>query len=169
MMRRARYATRPRRETRKTSRQLGCCPEYEVRCQRQAINSDGDDAAPVRDFFIANSGYWIDEFHFDGPRLDATQPIFDTHGEPQEFVSAAKYGYLLQGQYYEWQDQGRGTPTLNTDPARFVVYLQNHDQIANSAAGRRGHTLTSPGRWRAMTTACRRQPLASNPPKRRTA
>jgi maltooligosyltrehalose trehalohydrolase len=34
--------------------------------------------------------------------------------------------------------------------ASFVTFLQNHDQVANSAWGRRG-TLTSPGRWRAMT------------------
>jgi maltooligosyltrehalose trehalohydrolase len=67
-------------------------------------------------------------------------------------VSAAKYGYLYQGQYYDWQRKARGTPALAIDPARFVCYLQNHDQIANSATGRRGHLLTSPGRWRAMTT-----------------
>ena len=43
----------------------------------EAINFDGPDAAPVREFFIANAGYWIDEFHLDGLRLDATQAIFD--------------------------------------------------------------------------------------------
>jgi len=42
-----------------------------------AINFDGADAAPVREFFIANAGYWIDEFHLDGLRLDATQQIYD--------------------------------------------------------------------------------------------
>jgi maltooligosyltrehalose trehalohydrolase len=39
----------------------------------EAINFDGPDAGPVREFFIANAGYWIDEFHLDGLRLDATQ------------------------------------------------------------------------------------------------
>src|SRR5204863_1107641 len=43
----------------------------------EAINFDGPDAGPVREFFIANASYWIDEFHFDGLRLDATQQIFD--------------------------------------------------------------------------------------------
>ena len=42
-----------------------------------AINFDGADAGPVREFFVANAGYWIDEFHLDGLRLDATQQIFD--------------------------------------------------------------------------------------------
>jgi maltooligosyltrehalose trehalohydrolase len=41
-----------------------------------AINFD-DDAASVREFTIANAAYWIDEFHLDGLRVDATQQIFD--------------------------------------------------------------------------------------------
>jgi maltooligosyltrehalose trehalohydrolase len=41
-----------------------------------AINFD-DDAAAVREFVLANAEYWIDEFHFDGLRLDATHQIFD--------------------------------------------------------------------------------------------
>jgi maltooligosyltrehalose trehalohydrolase len=43
----------------------------------KAINFDGKNSAPVREFIIANAGYWIDEFHLDGLRLDATQQIFD--------------------------------------------------------------------------------------------
>jgi maltooligosyltrehalose trehalohydrolase len=189
-----------------------------------ALNFDGPDSGPVREFFIANAGYWIDEFHFDGLRLDATQQIFDAspehvvtaigrrareaagrrqivlvaenepqdtklarpiedggngldalwnddfhhsamvaatgraeayysdmRGEPQEFISAAKYGYLFQGQHYHWQRKPRGTPAWGLPPAAFVVFLQNHDQIANSARGFRLDRLTSPGRWRAMT------------------
>lgn len=189
-----------------------------------AINFDGADAAPVREFFVANAAYWIDEFHLDGLRLDATQQIFDaspvhivaeiggrareaaggrsivlvaenepqdsclvrpidvggygldalwnddfhhsaiaaitgrreayysdTQGDPQEFVSAAKYGYLYQGQHYHWQRKRRGTPALDVAPDAFVTFLQNHDQVANSARGARVHQLTSPGRLRAMT------------------
>jgi maltooligosyltrehalose trehalohydrolase len=189
-----------------------------------AINFDGADAGPVREFFETNARYWIDEYHLDGLRLDATQQIFDrspenilavigrstreaagtrsvvlvaesepqdtrlvrpieeggygldalwnddfhhsamvaltghgeayysdTRGEPQEFISAAKYGYLFQGQHYFWQRQPRGTPAWGLPPSAFVSYLQNHDQVANSARGLRGRQLTSPGRWRAMT------------------
>ena len=189
-----------------------------------AINFDGPDAGPVREFFIANASYWVDEFHFDGLRLDATQQIFDasaehiltaltraarraaaprsvymvaenetqhprlvksldaggfgldalwnddfhhsamvaltgraeayysdTAGDPQEMIAVAKYGYLFQGQHYSWQRKPRGMPGLDLDPSCFVNYLQNHDQVANSARGLRGHQLTSPARWRAMT------------------
>src|SRR3954471_24709622 len=44
----------------------------------EAVNFDGPDAGPVREFFLANAGYWIDEYHLDGLRLDATQQIFDS-------------------------------------------------------------------------------------------
>ena len=40
-----------------------------------AINFEGP--APRARIFVENAGYWIDEFHFDGLRLDATQDIKD--------------------------------------------------------------------------------------------
>jgi maltooligosyltrehalose trehalohydrolase len=43
----------------------------------QAINYDGEDAGPVREFVTSNAAYWACEFHLDGLRLDATQQIFD--------------------------------------------------------------------------------------------
>jgi len=190
----------------------------------EAINFDGPSSGPVREFFTANAGYWVAEFHIDGYRFDATQQIFDASaehilaaisrtvrraagkratylvaenesqqmklvrpperggygldglwnddfhhstmvaltghneayysdylGSPQEFISALKWGTLYQGQWYSWQRKRRGTPALDVPPATFVTFLQNHDQIANSARGLRCHQLTSPGRYRALT------------------
>jgi maltooligosyltrehalose trehalohydrolase len=190
----------------------------------KAINFDGPNSGRVREFFLANAGYWIDEFHMDGLRLDATQSIFDESGDhilarigrrvreaaggratfvinenepqraqivrpverggygldglwnddfhhsamvaltgrseayysdhrgaPQEFISAAKYGYLFQGQRYAWQEHRRGTPAFDLAPWQFVNFVQNHDQVANSGRGLRCHALSSPGRFRAMT------------------
>jgi maltooligosyltrehalose trehalohydrolase len=62
-----------------------------------------------------------------------------------------KWGFLYQGQWYAWQKQTRGAPALDLSAEHFVLYLQNHDQIANSARGLRLHQLTSPGRARALT------------------
>jgi maltooligosyltrehalose trehalohydrolase len=42
-----------------------------------AIDFDGPQSRPVRDFFIANAAYWIRELHLDGLRIDATQSIMD--------------------------------------------------------------------------------------------
>ena len=42
-----------------------------------AINYDGADATPMREFVIHNALYWLEEFHFDGLRLDAVHAIMD--------------------------------------------------------------------------------------------
>ena len=41
------------------------------------INFDGEGSRPVRDFFIHNALYWLEEFHFDGLRFDAVHAITD--------------------------------------------------------------------------------------------
>ena len=189
-----------------------------------AINFDGANSKPVRDFYTANARYWIEEFHLDGLRLDATQEIYDDSprhivaditcaartaaggrgilivaenerqqtiylqppdqggrgvdalwnddfhhsarvalsgrndayysgylGSPQEFVSAAKYGYLYQGQWYSWQKQRRGTPAFGVRPESFVNFIQNHDQLSNAARGERPNVTSHPGAYRAFT------------------
>ncbi|MDM0112501.1 malto-oligosyltrehalose trehalohydrolase [Variovorax sp. J22R133] len=42
-----------------------------------AINFDGEDSRTVRDFFIHNALYWIEEYGFDGLRMDAVHAIRD--------------------------------------------------------------------------------------------
>jgi maltooligosyltrehalose trehalohydrolase len=42
-----------------------------------AINFDGADARPVRDFYVHNALYWLNEYRFDGLRFDAVHAIMD--------------------------------------------------------------------------------------------
>jgi maltooligosyltrehalose trehalohydrolase len=64
-------------------------PDYFTRKYRndwgEAINFEGP--APVREYFVQNAGYWIDEFHLDGLRLDATQDVHDK--SPDHVLAAA--------------------------------------------------------------------------------
>jgi len=188
-----------------------------------SINFDGPNSGPVREFFITNGRYWIDEFHFDGFRFDALHAIRDHAddyiigavgraarkaagsrsiiliaendlqeakmvrprseggddldgmwnddfhhsaiaaltgrreayyadyvGSPQEFISAAKYGFLYQGQSLSWRKALRGCATFGIGPQVFVCFIENHDQIANTGPGQRLRFQTSPGRYRAM-------------------
>ncbi|QOV92371.1 malto-oligosyltrehalose trehalohydrolase [Humisphaera borealis] len=189
-----------------------------------AMNFDAAGSRPVREFFLCNVRMWIEEYHLDGFRFDATQALVDEserhilaeitevarrsagnraiylvnenepqhtqlvrpidgggcgmdalwnddfhhaamvamtghseayycdyRGAPQEFISAAKWGYLYQGQRYKWHERRRGTPALDLPPTAFIHFIQNHDQIANTARGDRLHKVTSPGELRAMT------------------
>jgi len=43
----------------------------------QAINFDGPGSGAVRDFVLRNALYWIEEYHVDGLRLDASHAIVD--------------------------------------------------------------------------------------------
>ncbi len=104
---------------------------------------DGDDL----------DGLWNDDWHHTAMvALTGIREAYYTDycGSPQEFISAAKYGFLFQGQPYVWQEAERGYPTFGTRPDAFISFIENHDQVANTAFGERVRFLTSPPRYRAM-------------------
>jgi maltooligosyltrehalose trehalohydrolase len=97
---------------------------------------------------------WNDDFHHAAQvALTGHNEFYyaDFGGTPQELISAVKWGYLYQGQWDRRQERRRGTPSWDIPAPRFVTFLQNHDQVANSGNGLRLPGLTSPGRYRAMT------------------
>ena len=53
------------------------------------MNFDGAGSHVVRDFFIHNALYWLEEFHFDGLRLDAVHAIAD-HSKPHILAELAE-------------------------------------------------------------------------------
>lgn len=46
-----------------------------------AINFDGACGGPVREFFLHNALFWVEEFHFDGLRMDAVHALYDGSAE----------------------------------------------------------------------------------------
>lgn len=99
-------------------------------------------------------GIWNDDWHHSaqvaaGGRNEAYYR--DYQGTARELLAALKHGFLYQGQWYSWQRQRRGTPSLDLAPHQFVIFLQNHDQVSNSMHGHRVHELASPGVYRALT------------------
>ena len=88
---RADGAARRRLQPLRTRRQLSACVRAARSSTRStqtpwgaAINFDGAGSRTVRDFFIHNALYWLEEFHFDGLRLDAVHAMPTT--SPLHFV-----------------------------------------------------------------------------------
>jgi maltooligosyltrehalose trehalohydrolase len=97
---------------------------------------------------------WNDDFHHTlMVALTGKKEAYysDYHGSPQEILSAARHGFIYQGQRSRWQNNPRGSPSFEIEHAHFVCYLQNHDQVANSTWGHRLGQITSPGKHRAAT------------------
>src|SRR5438067_3160953 len=100
------------------------------------IKNDPQDTNLVR--AIGEDGFgcdalWNDDFHHSArvAMIGNCEAYFgDYRGQPQEFISAVKRGYLFQGQYYGWQKKRRGKSSRGLNSAAFVAYIQNHDQIA---------------------------------------
>jgi maltooligosyltrehalose trehalohydrolase len=97
---------------------------------------------------------WNDDYHHTAfVALTGRREAYfrDYGGTPQELISAIRWGYLFQGQWYSWQQLTRGRPGRDIAPRHFVHFLQNHDQIANQGRGWQIGRMTSPCQLRAMT------------------
>src|SRR5579859_1588267 len=56
----------------------------------QGINFDGACSCPVRDYFVQNALFWLNEYHLDGLRFDAVHAIKDdSHPDILEEIAAA--------------------------------------------------------------------------------
>ncbi|MGB3508913.1 MAG: malto-oligosyltrehalose trehalohydrolase [Microcoleaceae cyanobacterium] len=176
-----------------------------------AVNFDDAYSNEVRNFFIENTLYWLDEYHIDGLRLDAIHAIYDMSAEPflqqladrvEEFSKndswkryliaesdlndvrvlrskeqggfghdaqwcddfhhalhtlitgeisgyycdfssieslkkSYKQGYVYAGEYSPHRLRNHGNSPQGLAGEKFVVCIQNHDQIGNRLVGER--------------------------------
>jgi maltooligosyltrehalose trehalohydrolase len=189
-----------------------------------AVNLDGEDSRPVRDFLVENAQHWVHEYHLDGLRLDACRTLVDSSsrhllaeltarvrkaaaprrvlmiaedsrnlvgivqpeskggwgldavwaddlhhqlrvslagdrdgyyrdftGSLDDTAKTLHDGWFFQGQVSEHFGGPRGTDPTPVPPRRFVVCLQNHDQVGNRARGERLHHQIDEAAWRAAS------------------
>ena len=170
-----------------------------------AVNVDGAYSDEIRKFFIENAIFWINEYHIDALRLDATHFIYDfspytfleelvdqvelycrnsgrhifliaeddrnlaklvvpriesgigmhaqwlddfhhalhtnvigenfayyqDFGEFWQLEQTLREGFVYTGQYAPNRKRRHGTSSADIPADRFIVFLQNHDQIGN--------------------------------------
>jgi malto-oligosyltrehalose trehalohydrolase len=97
-----------------------------------AINFDAEHSRTVREFFIHNALYWLEEFQFDGLRIDAVHAMLDDN-EPhfiQELCRRVHDGPGQQRQVYVVLENGANRASfLGAPGARDTADAQWNDDV----------------------------------------
>ena len=110
----------------------------------------------------AIDGVWADDFHHVMRRLlagDSHGYYGDFEGTTEELARTIRQGWLYTGQPSRRLGTPRGTDASRVPMYRFVVCLQNHDQIGNRAHGDRLHHAVAPESWRAASAVLLTAPM----------
>jgi maltooligosyltrehalose trehalohydrolase len=87
-------------------------------------------------------GVWADDLHHvvrRGLAGDHEGYFRDFAGTSEELAATIRQGWLFCGQHSEHLGGPRGSDPAGIPPRRFLVFLQNHDQVGNRALGERLH------------------------------
>jgi maltooligosyltrehalose trehalohydrolase len=110
----------------------------------------------------AVDGVWADDFHHVLRRLLAGDDYgyySDFFGTVAELAQTIQRGWLFTGQCSRHLGGPRGTDPSSVPMHRFVVCLQNHDQVGNRALGDRLHHAVPPASWRAASVVLLTVPM----------
>lgn len=97
---------------------------------------------------------WADDFHHHIRRAlagDRAGYFSDFDGSPANIARTLQNGWFYEGQYSQYHGHARGTPTDDLERNRFVICIQNHDQIGNRAHGERLNHQVSAESYRAAS------------------
>jgi maltooligosyltrehalose trehalohydrolase len=87
---------------------------------------------------IGLDAQWNDDFHH-----AALAPIrkrginYDGYDSPQQLLKAVTDGYVFSGEYSRFFRRRHGSPSRALPAERFIVFVQNHDQVGNQPGGER--------------------------------
>lgn len=82
---------------------------------------------------------WVDDFHhaihafLTGER----QGYYSDFGSLDDIVKSSKEVFVYDGKYSNFRRKTHGKPIGDLDGCKFVVYIQNHDQVGNRGGGER--------------------------------
>jgi len=99
-------------------------------------------------------GVWADDFHHQVRRAlagDSDGYFMDYSGSVADIATTVRQGWFYTGQHSRYSGRPRGSHPSGIAPRRFVVCLQNHDQVGNRAFGERLHHQVDPAAVRAAT------------------
>lgn len=94
---------------------------------------------------------WSDDFHHALHTLitGEQQGYYQDYGSLDDLVTALTEGYIYRGQLSHYRGRPHGTPSRHVPGERFVIFVQNHDQIGNRPYGERLNALAPPAALKA--------------------
>ncbi len=93
---------------------------------------------------------WSDDFHHSLHALltGERDGYYQDYGKPEQLVKALNDVHVYDGCYSPFRRRRRGNKVGDTDRTRFIVAMQNHDQVGNRALADRLTTLLPPAAQR---------------------
>jgi maltooligosyltrehalose trehalohydrolase len=94
---------------------------------------------PASEGGLGLDAVWSDDFHHAvHVRLTGERGgYYVDFGEPRHLIRTLVEGFAFQGAPSEYFGRPRGTPSADLPGERFVIAIQNHDQVGNRAQGDR--------------------------------
>ena len=113
--------------------------------------SDLNDPRVIRPVAAGGHGMdaqWSDDFHHAVHTLVTgnRRGYFADFGAAAQVAKAVTNGFVYDGGYSEYRKRQHGAPSAADPGSRFVIFNQNHDQIANACQGKRLAQLVGPER-----------------------
>ena len=91
------------------------------------------------------NGQWVDDFHHAVHTLltHENNGYYTDFGTLDAFAKAFTQGFVYDGIFSEFRKRYVGNSPVGIDPSKFVVCIQNHDQVGNRVLGNRLSTILS--------------------------
>jgi maltooligosyltrehalose trehalohydrolase len=146
---------------------LPILPELAERFHQQAetleryawliAESDLNDVRVIQPRSIGGYGLdaqWNDEFHhaLTSYLTNARRGFLASFGRLADIQKAVSEGFVYDGIYSHYRRRRFGTSSKDLPGNKFVVFIQNHDQIANTTQGMRLSELVSIDEFKLATT-----------------
>ena len=105
---------------------------------------------PVSSHGLGMDAQWNDDFHHSVHAILTAERdgYYGDYGRPEDLARAMSQGFVYQGRYSPFRQRRHGAPSVGIPPERFVIFVQNHDQVGNRPDGARLSTLVPPDRLR---------------------
>lgn len=129
-------------------------PEREILIIAEDERNEANLLRPTAEGGFGLDGVWADDFHHSIRRKlagDDEGYYRDYTGSLPELMATIRQGWFYTGQASLNRNHSRGTESTGVPPERFVICIQNHDQIGNRAFGERLHHQIHPDQWRAAS------------------